>query len=277
MNTAAFTTFLKGSKTYFYSSIFFPEPLRSNVFSLYGFVRKADDFVDEVPQQKDEFYAFVSGYREALAGRPCGDVIIDSFVDLVNREHFDTAWIDAFLRSMELDLTKSTYATIDETLEYIYGSAEVIGLMMARIMGLDPASYEYARMQGRSMQYINFIRDIDEDNGLGRRYLPLEGTGLPDLREETAMAHREAFESLIRREIDRYRGWQSEAEKGYPFIPKRYLIPIKTASDMYRWTAEQVYRDPLIVYKRKMKPGVPRIVGTIARNTVSIPRRRHGE
>ncbi len=277
MNRTAFATFIKGSKTYFFSSIFFPEPIRSDVFSLYAFVRKADDFVDAVPQQRDEFYSFVSRYRDALVGKPAGDVIIDSFAELVHRKNFDSAWVNAFLHSMELDLTKNACGSIAETLEYIHGSAEVIGLMMAAIMGLDPESYRYAKMQGRSMQYINFIRDIDEDNGLGRRYLPLEGTGLSDLSGETALAHRDAFERFIRREIERYNEWQDEAEKGYPFIPKRYLIPIKTASDMYRWTARRIYRDPLVVFRRKMKPGASRIVWTIAGNALSIPRRRRGD
>jgi phytoene synthase len=78
---------------------------------------------------------------------------------------------------------------------------------MARIMDLDEASFPYAAMLGRAMQYINFIRDIAEDNGLGRRYLPLLDTPLEALSEKEAKKNPEAFSAFIRREIERYQGW----------------------------------------------------------------------
>ncbi len=84
---------------------------------------------------------------------------------------------------MEHDLSESSCETLEDVLTYIYGSAEVIGLFMARIMDLDEASFPYAAMLGRAMQYINFIRDIAEDNELGRRYLPLLDTSLVSLKE----------------------------------------------------------------------------------------------
>ena len=70
-----------------------------------------------------------------------------------------------------MDIKKKEYNSLEETLEYIYGSAEVIGFFMAKIIGLSDESLYYAGRLGRSMQYINFIRDIEEDNNLGRRYL----------------------------------------------------------------------------------------------------------
>ena len=62
MNRLIFSTFKRGSKTYFYSSIFFSKEVRDDVFALYSFVRKADNFVDVVPQLKDEFYFFKNDY-----------------------------------------------------------------------------------------------------------------------------------------------------------------------------------------------------------------------
>ncbi len=74
--------------------------------------------------------------------------------------------------------------------------------MMARIMGLPEESYVAARHLGKAMQYINFIRDIDEDNRLGRIYLPIAGTGLQDLSCRSAEENREAFTRFIREEIE---------------------------------------------------------------------------
>ncbi|MFO7848982.1 MAG: phytoene/squalene synthase family protein [Spirochaetia bacterium] len=255
-----YQAFKQGSTTYFNSSIFFPPEVRRDVFYLYGFVRIADNFVDAVPQDADGFYGFMDSYLKAREGRPSGDPIIDRFVELEERKHFNPAWTGAFLSSMEADLTKSEYNTLEETLGYIYGSAEVIGFFMSRILGLPEEALEAAALQGRAMQYINFIRDIKEDLQLGRRYLPLEGSDLPTLDEEYVEAHPRQFIDFHTRQIELYRDWQRRAEEGYRYIPKRYRIPIKTAADMYLWTARQIERDPLVVYRRKVKPNKSRIV-----------------
>jgi phytoene synthase len=263
-----YTTFKQGSKTYFNSSLFFPAAVRRDVFALYGFVRVADNFVDSVPQDPDGFHRFEQSYRKAWQEGQVGDPIIDAFVELGRRKDFDPAWTDAFLHSMELDLQKKEYDTLDETLEYIYGSAEVIGLYMARLLDLVPASYPHAERLGRAMQYINFIRDIDEDRTLGRRYLPLEGTPLKKLDRDYVRSHPRQFSEFLRHHLSMYEQWQREAEQGFRYIPRRYLIPIKTASDMYNWTAGRIEEDPMIVFQRKVKPSKLRIWGTVLANAL---------
>ena len=263
-------TFRAGSKTYYNSSIFFPRHVRDDVYRLYGFVRVADDYVDQQPQDEIGFRRFVDRYRRALAGRPAGDVIIDSFVDLQRRMRWDPAWTEAFLHSMELDLTKRVYETLDETLEYIYGSAEVIGLYMASLLDLDPESYHAAQMQGRAMQYINFIRDVDEDRALGRTYLPTGDSGMKVISESVARRNPGRFVSFVRAQLERYRQWQREAETGYRFIRRRYLIPIKTASDMYNWTAQRIDDDPFVVFERQVKPRKPRVIATALWNAITL-------
>lgn len=266
-NDIHYQTFKKGSKTYFNSSLFFPKHIREDVFKLYGFVRVADDFVDEQPQDKEGFYRFQDLYRKARDnGSTVGDPIIDGFVSLSKKAAFSDEWVDGFLHSMEMDLYKTTYNTIEETLEYIYGSAEVIGLFMARVMKLNDDSIPCAQLLGRSMQYINFIRDIEEDNELGRQYLPASETTLPDLHQGSAETEREEFFRFIGNQLDRYNAWQREAEKGFSFIPKRYRIPIQTASDMYKWTACRIEDDPFVVYRKKVKPSKRRIFFTIIKN-----------
>jgi len=255
-----YDTFKTGSKTYFNSSRFFPAEIRKDVFYLYGFVRQADNFVDAVPQDPDGFYRFRDAYRRAVEGTASGDPIIDRFIELGKRRSFDPAWTEAFLRSMELDLFKQDYNSLDETLEYIYGSAEVIGLFMASIMALPEEAYHAARMLGRAMQYINFIRDIDEDVKLGRRYLPLTDTPLESLEFAYVREHLREFRNFHVQQIGLYMGWQKEAEGGYGYIPYRYLLPIKTAADMYIWTAKKIEKNPMVVYEKKVKPPKWRIL-----------------
>lgn len=267
-----FSIFRKGSRTYFYSSIFFPLHIRKEVFILYGFVRKTDNFVDIIPQDGSGFYDFRKKYYQAKQGKPTGDIVIDSFVRLAKRKGFKDEWVDAFLHSMELDLNKSSYETIEEVLEYIYGSAEVIGLMMAKIIGLPEESFEHAKYLGRAMQYINFIRDIAEDLELGRTYFPqtdLRRHGLVNLTFEYVKDHPDDFTRFIQTQLDRYCHWQEQAEEGYYFIPKRYLISIKTASEMYHWTAEQIEKHPFIVYDMKVKPMISKIILTVFSNLIN--------
>ena len=263
--------FRKGSRTYFYSSLFFPMHIRQEVFILYGFVRKTDNFVDIIPQDYNGFYLFKDKYYQAKNGKKTGDVVIDSFVQLAQQKGFEDEWVDAFLHSMEFDLKKTQYETLDEVLEYIYGSAEVIGLMMAKIIGLPKESLEHAKYLGRAMQYINFIRDIAEDLELGRVYFPqtdLRQHGLDNLSFEHVKLHTEQFRHFIQTQLDRYCHWQKYAEQGYRFIPKRYLISIKTASEMYHWTGEQIAHHPLIVYECKVKPMISKIILTVFSNLI---------
>jgi len=290
-----YQTFKSGSKTYFNSSRFFPADVRRDVFYLYAFVRKADNFVDDQPQDPDGFYRFCDSYRRALERAaqtkqaaqpeqtkqaaqpasprqgPSGDPIIDRFVELHRRRGFDPAWTEAFLGSMEKDLFKKEYNSLQETLEYIYGSAEVIGLYMSKILRLPPEAQHAARMLGRAMQYINFIRDIKEDLELGRRYLPLTDTSLSSLEYEYVKQHLAEFRRFHTAQIGLYMGWQREAERGYQFIPYRYLLPIKTAADMYLWTAKQIERNPMVVYERQVKPPKLRIVLQALYNSIAAP------
>ncbi|MDD5066675.1 MAG: phytoene/squalene synthase family protein [bacterium] len=269
MNNTLYSIFKKGSKTYFYSSIFFPKKVKEDVFTLYSFVRTADDFVDSVPQQKKGFIQFKKNYEKAIQGKRSGDLVIDGFCGLCRRMDFRREWIRLFLKAMEMDLFKKRYFTLAETKEYMVGSAEVIGLMMARIMGLPDRSFSRARLLGRSMQYINFIRDIREDRSLGRTYLPLaelKKAGLKSLEYQDIIREPEKFRKFIQSQLDIYSRWQKEAEKGYRYIPKRYLVPVKTASEMYQWTAETIRKDPFVVFRKKVKPPFMLILYHVIRN-----------
>ena len=112
--------FQAGSKTYFNSSLFFPHRIRTRVYTLYAFVRIADNYVDEIPQKDKEFRDFRRRCEEALQGNPAGDTIIDPFVKLCGECSFDQAWVTAFLDSMEADLSKKNYDTLEENFDIFH-------------------------------------------------------------------------------------------------------------------------------------------------------------
>ena len=246
--------FLLFSTTYYFSSLFFPPDLKEKVFTLYAYVRTADDFVDSVPQQKDAFYAFVTETWSAWERGSSKNSIISEFVALAKEHAFERAWVEAFLSAMESDLSIHTYETFEDLERYMYGSAEVIGLMMARLMKLPKEAEETARLQGKAMQLINFIRDIKEDISLGRMYIPQADLARFGITSNAIAKDMRLFTSLVTFELNRYREIQHGAEKGYHFLPYRYRVPIRTASAMYEWTADCIEKDPLIVFEKKVKP-----------------------
>ncbi len=150
----------------------------------------------------------------------------------------------------------------------MYGSAEVIGLMMATLMKLPEKAYASARIQGKAMQMLNFIRDIKEDIELGRQYIP--NADMKKLQVKTITPQDPHIKDLIRFELDRYFALQKEAERGYKYIPRAYLIPIKTAADLYTWTARKIGKDPLVVFTKKIKPTPLYVFWIILKNNLTI-------
>lgn len=253
------TIFQNGSTTYYWSSRFFPKAVREDVFKLYSFVRVADDCVDALPANAAGFAEITRLWVDpsATSDNELFTRVVDNLRSVASKYQFDPAWAEAFLASMQMDLGRRRYQTMDDTLEYVYGSAEVIGLMMARIMGLPPEADEAARLQGRAMQWINFLRDIAEDNQLGRCYIPaedLQKCGLKNLSQTEVSATSESFNRLMQLELSRYHDWQAGANNGFQYIPHRLLAPLRTAVDMYNWTAQEIAKDPARVYRTKLKP-----------------------
>ncbi len=276
MNKLPVDIMRRGSTTFFNSSLFFPPAVRRDVVTLYAFVRTADDYVDSVPQDADGFHAFVDDYLRALNGGASDNPIISGFLELAERRSFQAVWIDAFLDVMAQDLWKKEYETLDETIAYMHGSAETVGLMMARVMSLPDEALPYAALLGRAFQYINFVRDIREDLELGRTYIPTEDLAefnVPGLTLSKAAERPNIFTELVKKQLQRYRQWRREAEEGFRFIPARYLIAIKTAADIFDMTAAEIERNPAVVLRKKVKPSKRRVMSAGLRNLVGIGRR----
>lgn len=267
--------FYQGSKTYYNATLLFPQKIREDVVLLYSFVRTADNYVDATPQHLNEFRNLTATWQE-VRNRKMYELqpekddklnlrVTKNITRLMHEYNFDPKWIDAFLHSMEMDIRPKKYYSINDSLRYVHGSAEVIGLMMAKMMSLPEEAMEAAAAQGRAMQWINFIRDIAEDTELRRQYFPhkeMREYGLVDLNEKTAKENPQAFKDFIGLQLKRYQGWQKEADRGMELIPKRNRLPVQVAADSYKWTAKQIEKDPFIVYQRKVKPGKLRIFGS---------------
>ncbi|MBL0357512.1 MAG: phytoene/squalene synthase family protein [Chitinophagaceae bacterium] len=153
--------------------------LRASVFNIYGFVRFADEIVDTFHDhdKKTLLAEFKISTFDAIERGISLNPILHSFQLTVNQYKIPYELIEAFFHSMEMDLTKATY-TSDKYKEYIYGSAEVVGLMCLYIFCEgDKNAYSklkpYAQSLGAAFQKVNFLRDVKADyQQLSRTYFP---------------------------------------------------------------------------------------------------------
>lgn len=164
--------------------------LRDPIYSIYGFVRFADEIVDSFHtfDKKTLLARFradtFTSIREGISLNP----ILNSFQATVNHFKIEDELIDQFLKSMEMDLEQKNY-DVHAYKQYILGSAEVVGLMCLRIFCQgDSKSYEhlkpFAMSLGSAFQKINFLRDLNADYmGLGRIYFP--GLEMDEFNEES--------------------------------------------------------------------------------------------
>ena len=154
--------------------------MRTPVYAIYGFVRLADEIVDTFHDHEKEL--LLSEFKEhtfqAIDRRISLNPILQAFQQTVNTYMISEELITAFFRSMEMDLEKTIYKTADELREYIYGSAEVVGLMCLYVFcNGNHAQYEQlkhtAQALGAAFQKVNFLRDLKADiQGLNRAYFP---------------------------------------------------------------------------------------------------------
>lgn len=150
-----------------------------SIYAIYGFVRYADEIVDTFHNfdKATLLEQFKQDTYQAIQSRISLNPVLYSFQDVVNQYNIEYELIDAFLKSMEMDLTEQEYDAQGYD-EYIYGSAEVVGLMCLRVFCEgDEAMYqrlkEPARSLGKAFQKVNFLRDMKSDyQDRGRVYFP---------------------------------------------------------------------------------------------------------
>lgn len=153
--------------------------IRSAIYAIYGYVRLADEIVDSFHDfdKKTLLQRFKTETDLALEEGIALNPILHSFQDTVHQYKIDKALIDQFLHSMEMDLEQVDYNS-DLYNEYIFGSAEVVGLMCLQVFtNGDKKRYEelkpFAMKLGSAFQKVNFLRDLNEDYKiLGRTYFP---------------------------------------------------------------------------------------------------------
>ena len=163
--------------------------IRQDIYNIYGFVRFADEIVDSFHDYNkvELFNNFVIDFERGLNDKISLNPIINSFQHTFHNYNIDKHLVDSFLKSMRMDLHKKEYLTREEYQEYIYGSADVVGLMCLKVFvkGDNEKFEELKQMAmslGSAFQKVNFLRDLKADHDdLSRTYFP--NTDLSNLNE----------------------------------------------------------------------------------------------
>ena len=202
--------------------------IRQDIYNIYGFVRFADEIVDSFHDFDKQYLLnlFELDLKKSIKDKISLNPILNSFQKTFNKYEIDYELVDSFLKSMKWDLNKKQYLNKEEFDEYVYGSADVVGLMCLKVFvkgnqkqynDLKP----YAMSLGSAFQKVNFLRDLKADHdGLNRSYFP--NLNIEEFDGES--------KKIILNEIDKD---FSHALKGIFLLPSSARFGVYTAYKYY--------------------------------------------
>jgi len=254
-------------KTYYLATLLLPKAKRPFVHALYGFARYADEIVDDlaselsVEEKAEVLSTWGNGVLADLKKGSSQDHVGRALIDTVNRFDIPHEHFEAFLHSMTMDLTVQEYESYEDLIEYVYGSAAVIGLQMVPILGpLHNDAFAAAEKLGIAFQLANFIRDVDEDLDRGRVYLPLKELGqfgvTREMLEERVLTP-EIIEAL-KFQIARVRQLQAEAAAGIQMLEPSSRPCIDAASTLYCGIVDEVEKIDYDIFNHRAKTSTAR-------------------
>ena len=220
--------------------------IRQDIYNIYGFVRLADEIVDSFHDYDKErlFKLFEDDLDNALSNGISLNPVLNAFQHTVRQYNIPRGMIDAFMKSMKLDLFKKDYATFAEYNEYIYGSADVVGLMCLKVfVNNDDARFEElkapAMRLGSAFQKVNFLRDLKADmEGLERNYFP--SLNLDEMNDATKKAIVDEIEADLH-----------EGYKGIVKLPAEAKFGVYTAYVYYKALLTKLKNTPPLEIKNR--------------------------
>ena len=214
----------------------FSPKIRPAIYAIYGFVRYADEIVDTFHQYDQEalFNEFEEEYYKAIERKISLNPILNAFQEIVHTYDLQV-FVQDFLDRMRMDLDKKEYTSVEDYENYIYGSADVVGLMCLRVfVNNDEKKFKelenYAMCLGSAFQKVNFLRDIRHDNEeLGRYYFPNLVNG--ELTEQSKAEIIADIESDF-----------SKAYRGIVLLPMEGKLGVYLAYRYYRGLLKKIKR-----------------------------------
>jgi phytoene synthase len=246
------------SKSFRLAAQLLPADCRDDAAVVYAWCRRADDAVDERPA--GEQAAAVATLRAELddvyagAGRARVEPILGAFADVVRRREIPRFYADELIEGMAMDQRGETYLSIEDLYRYCFRVAGTVGLMMCHVMGVrDPAARVHAAHLGMGMQLTNICRDVAEDWGRGRVYLPrlllADAGALTLVNDEAARAGRPLPASvrtmlapIVRVLLERAERFYRSGERGLAALDGRCALAVDAAHRIYGAIGDELAR-----------------------------------
>jgi phytoene synthase len=275
------------AKNFYYAFLVLPKPKRQALCAVYAFMRRCDDLADDAGltahERRQKLGTWLEAFHSARSGQPTDDPVLLAVADAVRRYQVPPVLLDqlAFGTAMDIedrtppaDPTASSpsaaekpsasavppptvyYKTFDELYLYCYRVASVVGLVCIRIFGYrDPAAEVLAERLGLAFQLTNIIRDIKEDAGMGRVYVPREDLVKFDIAASELRGGKDLarIRPLLAREAERAREFYRAAEELIPLIEEDSQPALWVLTTIYRRLLEKMEQQGFDVFSGKIR------------------------
>lgn len=243
-------TIQKGSQSFAAAAALFDPQTRADAEMLYAWCRHCDDVIDgqtlghdrealDPAEVEERLVGLYAQTRAALAGHPTDDPAFAAFREVAARRDLPERYPIELIDGFAMDVAGRRYETIEDTLDYCWHVAGVVGVMMAIVMGVRPDDLQTLRRAqdlGLAFQLTNIARDIVEDAQNDRIYLPADWLAAASVPEDAVAApeHRAAVAGLARRLVEAAEPYYASARWGLRGLPFRSAWAVAAARGVYR-------------------------------------------
>ena len=245
------------AKNFYYAFLTLPQERRRAIYVAYAFCRYCDDAVDtaeSVDQKMATLESLHASLNDAYTGRT-SDPLFLALADVSDRHDIPEEYFKQVIHGVESDLTKVRYQDFEELRSYCYQVASVVGLICLQIFGYkDDSAREHAIDLGLAMQLTNIARDIQEDLGLGRIYLPQDEIARFGYSEEALEAGivNESFIDLMRFQAQRARGYFDSGFKLLPYLSPRSRACPAVMGQLYSKVLQRIEEAEFDVFQHRI-------------------------
>ena len=245
------------AKNFYYAFLTLPQERRRAIYVAYAFCRFCDDAVDtaeSVDQKMATLQSLHANLNDAYTGRS-SDPLFLALADVADRHDIPEEYFKQVIHGVESDLTKVRYRDFEELRTYCYQVASVVGLICLQIFGYkDDSAREHAIDLGLAMQLTNIARDIQEDLGFGRIYLPQDEIARFGYSEEALEAGivNESFINLMRFQAQRARGYFDSGFKLLPYLSPRSRACPAVMGQLYSKVLQRIEEAKFDVFQHRI-------------------------
>jgi phytoene synthase len=271
-------TIAKGSKSFAIASLLFGRRMQADVHMLYAWCRHCDDVIDgqdlggDAPDRtltSEEMQRRLDELRDksklALSGEQTGDEAFDGFSIVARRHAMPEKYPIDLLSGFANDVEKRRFESLNDLMEYCYGVAGVVGIMMAIVMGVDKNNEEIldrACDLGLAFQLTNICRDVVDDARGGRVYLPADWLAAEGVAAEPEAIiderNREAVSIVVAKTLEMADEYYASASEGARHLPVRAAAAVLAARNVYRDIGRKVAERGVKAWDRRMVISTPR-------------------